>query len=165
MYCRGSGGCQARVRFVAFLQGRLRLPWIPGRLGLQARKRLSPLRIGRDTRLRPPVEPARRSAGTGLWISLTGCGGQTRRVCGLTFELTPTAEAATVSPGCDDSTTGAARAYSGCRSGSGVERGVRRHPALPTRRVSQAQATRSSVWPPIESQPNGITSRSPPGSG
>ena len=46
-------------------------------------------------------------------------------LCGLTFELTPTAEAGAVRPGCDDLTGGAARPYSACRSGSGVERGVR----------------------------------------
>ena len=50
-------------------------------------------------------------------------------LCGLTFELTPRAEAGTVSPDCDDATTGAGRAYSACRSESGVERVVRRHPA------------------------------------
>ena len=44
---------------------------------------------------------------------------------GLTFELTPTAEAGSVSRDCDDSTTGAGPAYAACRSGSGVERGVR----------------------------------------
>jgi len=50
-------------------------------------------------------------------------------VCGLTFELTPTAEAGGVRPGCDDATSGAARPYDACRSGSGVERGVLRHRA------------------------------------
>jgi hypothetical protein len=45
----------------------------------------------------------------------------------LTFELTPRAEAGLVSPGCDDSTTGADRAYKACRSESGVERGVSHH--------------------------------------
>ncbi len=49
-----------------------------------------------------------------------------RRQAGLTFELTPTAEAGGVSPVCDDATAGADRAYAACRSGSGVERGVRR---------------------------------------
>jgi len=48
---------------------------------------------------------------------------------GLTFELTPRAEAGLVSPGCDDSTTGADRAYKACRSESGVERVVRPHHA------------------------------------
>ena len=48
----------------------------------------------------------------------------------LTFELTPTAEAGAVSPVPDDSTSGGDRAYSACRSGSGVERGVRPHCAL-----------------------------------
>jgi len=47
--------------------------------------------------------------------------------CCLTFELTPRAEAGLVSPGCDDSTTGADRAYKACRSESGVERVVRPH--------------------------------------
>ncbi len=42
--------------------------------------------------------------------------------CRLTFELTPTAEAGAVRPGGDDGTAGAARPYSACRSGSGVER-------------------------------------------
>ena len=46
--------------------------------------------------------------------------------CGLTFELTPRAEAGAVSPVGDDSTAGASRAYSARRSESGVERGVRR---------------------------------------
>ena len=44
---------------------------------------------------------------------------------GLTFELTPRAEAGAVSPTGDDGTAGARRAYSACRSESGVERGVR----------------------------------------
>ncbi len=46
-------------------------------------------------------------------------------MCGLTFELTPTAEAGAVSPVRDDANAGTDRAYSACRSGSGVERGVR----------------------------------------
>ena len=46
---------------------------------------------------------------------------------GLTFELTPTAEASLVRPGGDDGTAGAARPYKACRSGSGVERVVRPH--------------------------------------
>jgi hypothetical protein len=46
-------------------------------------------------------------------------------VCGLTFELTPTAEAGGVSPVTDDATNGGRRAYDACRSGSGAERGVR----------------------------------------
>ena len=46
-------------------------------------------------------------------------------VCGLTFELTPTAEAGVVSPVRDDATAGTDRAYNACRSGSGAERGVR----------------------------------------
>ncbi len=45
----------------------------------------------------------------------------------LTFELTPTAETGVVSPVCDDATAGTDRAYNACRSGSGAERGVRRH--------------------------------------
>ena len=51
-------------------------------------------------------------------------------LCSLTFELTPTAEAGAVSPVTDDATTGRHRAYSACRSGSGVERGVRPHSHL-----------------------------------
>jgi hypothetical protein len=47
-------------------------------------------------------------------------------MCGLTFELTPTAEARLVRPGGEDGTARAARPYKACRSGSGVERGVRR---------------------------------------
>ncbi len=49
------------------------------------------------------------------------------RMPGLTFELTPTVEAGSVSWGCDDGAAGAAPAYAACRSGSGVERGVRPH--------------------------------------
>jgi hypothetical protein len=48
-------------------------------------------------------------------------------LCGLTFELTPTAEAGGVSPVTDDATDGGRRAYDACRSGSGAERGVRPH--------------------------------------
>ncbi len=44
----------------------------------------------------------------------------------LTFELTPTTEAGAVSRDGDDGTAGAGPAYSACRSGSAVERGVRR---------------------------------------
>jgi hypothetical protein len=47
--------------------------------------------------------------------------------CGITFELTPTAEAGVVSPVRDDATNGTDRAYNACRSGSGAERGVRPH--------------------------------------
>ncbi len=46
---------------------------------------------------------------------------------GLTFEFTRAAEAGVVSPACDDATAGPRRAYNACRSGSGVQRGVRRH--------------------------------------
>jgi hypothetical protein len=48
---------------------------------------------------------------------------------GLTFELTPTAEAGGVSPVTDDATNGGRRAYDACRSGSGAERGVMPHTA------------------------------------
>ena len=48
----------------------------------------------------------------------------------ITFELTLRAEAGAVSPDCDDATAGAGRAYSACRSESGVERGVRPHSLL-----------------------------------
>ena len=47
----------------------------------------------------------------------------------LTLELTPRAEAGGVSLVRDDSTSGADQAYAACRSASGVERVVRRHPA------------------------------------
>ncbi len=50
-------------------------------------------------------------------------------VCGLTFELTPTAEVCAVRPGTDNVHRTCARPYSACRSGSGVERGVRRQRA------------------------------------
>ena len=46
---------------------------------------------------------------------------------GLTFELTPTAEAGGVSPVTDDATNDGRWAYDACRSGSGAERGVRQH--------------------------------------
>jgi hypothetical protein len=44
---------------------------------------------------------------------------------GLTFELTPTAEAGSVSLVRDDAPRAADQAYAACRSGSGVERRVR----------------------------------------
>ena len=44
---------------------------------------------------------------------------------GLTFEFTRPAEAGGVSPVCDDATAGTHRAYTACRSGSGVQRVVR----------------------------------------
>ena len=55
------------------------------------------------------------------------CGRRGRRLCGLTFEFTRAAEAGVVSPACDDATAGTRRAYNACRSGSGVQRVVRRH--------------------------------------
>jgi hypothetical protein len=48
-------------------------------------------------------------------------------VCGLTFELTPTAEAGSVSLVRENVHRTADQAYAACRSRSGVERGVRRH--------------------------------------
>ena len=51
----------------------------------------------------------------GVWTDWLGA---TQR--GLTFELTPTAEAGTVSRAGDDSTFGAGPAYGACRSGSGL---------------------------------------------
>jgi hypothetical protein len=42
----------------------------------------------------------------------------------LTFEVTPTVEAGAVRPGCDDGTSGAARPYSACRSGSALSEGL-----------------------------------------
>ncbi len=50
-------------------------------------------------------------------------------LCGLTFEFTRPAEAGVVSPVYDDATAGTHRAYNACRSGSGVQRGVRPHRA------------------------------------
>ena len=69
--------------------------------------------------------------------------------CGLTFELTPTAEAGGVSRAGDDSTTGAGPAYDACRSRSGVERGVRRHSAQ--RLCSRVRARRFSHCVPLSS--------------
>lgn len=48
-------------------------------------------------------------------------------LCRLTFEVTPTAEVGTVSLVRDDAPSAADQAYSACRSGSGVDRGVRPH--------------------------------------
>ncbi len=62
-----------------------------------------------------------------LWFILPACEWNELLLRGLTFELTPTAEAGGVSPVTDDATNGGRRAYAACRSGSGVERGVRRH--------------------------------------
>jgi hypothetical protein len=69
------------------------------------------------------------------------CGDQAAGVLrGLTFELTPTAEAGGVSPVRDDATPAADRAYDACRSGSGVERGVRpQHGAPMCGRTRQAK--------------------------
>ena len=50
---------------------------------------------------------------------------------GLTFEFTRPAEAGVVSLACDDATAGTRWAYNACRSGSGVQRVVRRHLVLP----------------------------------
>ena len=71
-------------------------------------------------------------------------------MCGLTFELTPTVEAGSVSRVGDDSTAGAGPAYAACRSGSGVERGVRQHPAeLPrAKRVEVAADWTMKLEPP-----------------
>ncbi len=77
-------------------------------------------------------QPERRNAGVAgaRRMSLSGLRRWNRNgVClrCLTFELTPTAEAGGVSPVRDDATPAADRAYGACRSGSGVERGVRHH--------------------------------------
>jgi hypothetical protein len=50
----------------------------------------------------------------------------------ITFELTPTTEAGTVSLDCENANLATGQAYSACRSGSAVERGVRRHGASTT---------------------------------
>jgi hypothetical protein len=55
------------------------------------------------------------------------CGAYSTRLCCLTFELTPTAEAGSVSLVRDDAPSAADQAYAACRSGSAVERGVRPH--------------------------------------
>ena len=47
--------------------------------------------------------------------------------CGLTFELTPTAEAGGARLVRDDAPSAADQPCAACRSGSGVERGVRQH--------------------------------------
>jgi hypothetical protein len=49
---------------------------------------------------------------------------------GLTFEFTRPAEAGGVGPVRDDATAGTHRAYTACRSGSGVQRVVRPHSPL-----------------------------------
>ena len=87
----------------------------------------------RQRRVRSGAQPNRRSRAERCRQAETSRRGVSTgsRLCcqaGLTFELTPTAEAGGVSRDCDDSTTGAGPAYDACRSGSGVERGVRRHP-------------------------------------
>ena len=65
-------------------------------------------------------------------------------LCGLTFELTPRAEAGGVSPVRDDATRAADRAYDACRSESGVERVVRHHRLfVATFPNEQAPTTRS----------------------
>ena len=63
----------------------------------------------------------------GPWPRNNAGAPRTPFVACLTFELTPTAEAGAVSPVRDDANAGTDRAYSACRSGSGVERGVRPH--------------------------------------
>jgi hypothetical protein len=63
-------------------------------------------------------------------------------VCGLTFELTPTAEAGSVSLDCDDANLATGQAYAACRSGSAVERGVRPHCAYAS--LSQSSAPERS---------------------
>jgi len=104
-----------------------------------------------------------KRAGSRSWL-LRSATKRTRGLLrGLTFELTPTAEASLVRPGGDDGTAGAARPYKACRSGSGVERVVRprsseahlESPASivgtklelgpPLRKVSQTKATTSTA--------------------
>ena len=58
-------------------------------------------------------------------VELVGSVGRETEVWGLTFEFTRPAGAGGVSPVCDDATAGTDRAYAACRSGSGVQRGVR----------------------------------------
>ena len=54
-------------------------------------------------------------------------------LCGLTLKLTRAAEASGVRPGCDHATTGEARPYTACRSGSGLSAVVRPHAKSPAR--------------------------------
>jgi len=63
----------------------------------------------------------------------------------LTFELTPRAEAGTVSRDGDDGSAGAGPAYSACRSESGVERGVLRHRASRSLCLGQKNVLRNLV--------------------
>ena len=74
-------------------------------------------------------------------------------LAGLTFELTPTAEARLVRPGSDDGTAGAARPYKACRSGSGVERVVRLHLS------SSGFAMVSAAWARIRTYHGAASSR------
>jgi hypothetical protein len=67
------------------------------------------------------------------------------RFCGLTFELTPTAEAGGVSPVTDDATTGGRPAYDPCRSGSGAERGVRPHAGLGVMQVPSSRRDKATA--------------------
>jgi hypothetical protein len=68
---------------------------------------------------------------------------QVRILCGLTFKLTPRAEAGVVSLGGDDLTGGANPADSACRNESGVERGVR-----PCRATGAAPRWMWNCWMP-----------------
>jgi hypothetical protein len=70
-----------------------------------------------------------------------GTGFRVRGTRGLTFELTPTAEAGAVSLVRDDAPCAADQAYSACRSGSGVERGVRPRCSRSVRRTVLAHGT------------------------
>jgi len=84
-------------------------------------------------------------------------GSQGVELCGLTFELTPRAEAGGVSPGRDDSTTGADWAYTACRSESGVERVVRPHAA----RALICSRTASAIASSLANVAKPITDRAP----
>ncbi len=89
----------------------------------------------------PKLETGLARARGSLWVELHDCG--MRLPCelrGLTFELTPRAEAGGVSRDCDDSTTGAGPAYDACRSTSGVERGVRRRSLTAPARLTHMNA-------------------------
>ena len=71
-----------------------------------------------------------------LWIA-----DRTRAAwCGLTFELTPTAAAGRLGPGGENVPRTSDRAKVACRSGSGVERGVR-----PSRRPTMPRTTRCGL--------------------
>jgi hypothetical protein len=120
--CAAGRPCAALKR--AAMAGRstpMRRTWIPG---LQYRPRAD---------LSSHGEPRARGA-TEYWILAVSSTAAVRQgvcMCCLTFELTPTAEASTVRLDADNVRGTCGQPYSACRSGSGVERGVRPHAGVP----------------------------------